>query len=94
MIDQVDPGTDATAGVPWWRRRRDAQAFAKAERWLQRPTANIVDFLSEPGHVTTTATGGDAATCRACHETAERLTRMEAQLGLLLAQRTDPGEAP
>ncbi|MFO7960954.1 MAG: potassium channel family protein [Nitriliruptoraceae bacterium] len=269
MIDQVDPETDATAGVPWWRRRRDAEAFAKAERWLRRPmtvlalvftfalalefsqdlagwasytllavnvgiwlafaaeylwrlrlapdrarfvrthvldlmvvvlptlrplrairvlrllavatrswrqvfsvlrhrglgkvissvvalmivgglitfalepqtftnvgdavwwvlvtsttvgygdfapvstgarlvavvimilgiglvgiiTANIVDFMSGEGHGATDP-GGAAASCPACQETAERLTRMEAQLGLLLAQRTGSGEAP
>ncbi len=55
-------------------------------------TANIVDFMSEEGHGATDA-GGAAASCPACQDTAERLTRMEAQLEQLLAQRMGSGEA-
>lgn len=36
MNEQVDTQGDASE-VPWWRRRRDAEAFAEAERRLQRP---------------------------------------------------------
>lgn len=56
-------------------------------------TANIVDFMSEEGRGAA-GSAGAAATCPTCRETAERLARMEAQLELLLARPTGPGEDP
>lgn len=56
-------------------------------------TANIVDYLSTQGRRPAALTQ-TVATCTRCEETADRLSRMEAQLALLLAQRPDSGRDP